>query len=200
MKTSPIQNLIQQFQKMPTIGAKTAERLAYYIINSQKNEVDKLIQSITQVKEIIKYCEICFNVSESAVCSICNNKARNNKSICIVEHPQDIVSIEKTNCYTGLYHVLHGVLSPMDGIGPKDIKIGELIHRIKNNENTIQEVIIATNPTANGEATAVYIKKTLQNQTNVKITRIGFGLAIGSDISYSDKSTLLKSFLTRTEL
>ena len=193
---SIVQKLIDQFTKMPSIGTKTAERMAYYIIKTSEKNIENLINSIKSVRENIKTCQICNNVADGTECSICKDKTRDQTIICVVEQPQDLICIEKSEAYKGLYHVLLGTLSPLDGIGPKDIQIGSLINRVKNSTTPLKEIILATNPNSNGEATALYITKSLKD-LNIKISRIGFGISIGSDISYTDKTTILKSMQYR---
>jgi recombination protein RecR len=197
METFCIQNLIQQFQKMPSIGSRTAERLAYYMVKSSKKEINTFVRAINAVKSNIHTCLECNNFCENDVCEICKDKkTRDLRTLCVVEQPYDIMSIEKTKTHKGLYHVLLGVLSPLDGIGPNDIKIGHLLKRLKDSKSKIKEVIIATNPNANGESTAAYLIKAIA-PLKIKVSRIGFGVAVGSDLSYTDKSTLLRAFEAR---
>lgn len=197
MHTKSLQKLIELFSKMPTIGTRTAERLAYYITKTKEEEVNQLIKAIQDVKSNITFCSCCNNITEQELCPICKDTNRDHSIICVVEHPQDIESIERMQSYHGIYHVLGGLLSPLDSIGPADIKLKELANRIS--KENIKEVIIATNPNPNGESTALYITKLLK-QTHVKISRIGFGMAIGSDLAYVDKSTIERAFAGRTAI
>lgn len=193
----PIARLINEFSKLPGIGKKTAERLAYYIIETEKSEAMKLSAAIKETKEKINFCERCFNLSENKLCEICQDKKRETNVICVVERPKDIHSIERTKEYNGLFHVLHGHISPMDGIGPDDIKLKELIERVR--DNAIDEVIVATNPNVEGEATSMYISKLLKF-SDVKVTRLAHGIPIGGNLEYADEMTLSKAFEGRVEI
>ncbi|MFS8540535.1 MAG: recombination mediator RecR, partial [Tissierellales bacterium] len=175
----PIANLIEQLSKLPGIGKKTAQRLAFYILEMDNVEVEKLAYSIKEAKEKIHYCKICCNLTDEAICSICSDSKRDRSIICVVEGAKDVVAMEKTREYKGLYHVLHGVISPMENVGPNDIKIKELLDRLK--DGNVEEVIIATNPTVEGEATALYIAKLLK-PLGLKITRIAYGIPVGGDL------------------
>lgn len=191
----PLSKLIKSLTKLQGIGEKTATRLAYQIARWEKGDAIGLADAISDLKNKVTYCADCFNLVESDFCPICTNSNRNKSTVCVVEEPQDAQAIEKTGSYNGLYHVLHGALSPLDGIGPDEIKSAELIARLK--KNNITELIIATNPTTTGEATALYIAK-LAKPLNIKITRIAFGIPFGGDIEYIDKSTLARSIQTRS--
>jgi recombination protein RecR len=192
-----IRQVIRQFSKLPGIGEKTAERLAMYILRSSRNDAEQLARSISELKDKIRLCSICFSLSESENCSICTNPSRDNRVICVVEQPADMVSIEKSGAYNGKYHVLQGALSPMDGIGPDAIRIKELIARIA--EGNIQEIILATGTHVEGEATASYLLGLLE-KFPVKVTRIASGVPIGGDLKYIDQVTLKRAMETRYAL
>lgn len=195
MYSAVIDELIESFERLPGIGHKSAERIAFYLLEQMSNEdAEKMAGSIIKAKANIKLCECCQNLTDESPCAICSSHKRDRTVICVVEGPEDVSAIENTHEYNGLYHVLHGVLSPMDGIGPDDIKINELLLRLANNE--VKEVILATNPTVNGTATAVYISKLLAS-FEVKVTRIAHGIPIGSDIEYADKITIIKAMESR---
>lgn len=191
-----IEKLIESFEKLPSIGHKTAARLAFYILNSSEEETNEFINSIKNAKTNLKYCSKCYNISDTDPCIICSNPKRDENTICVVEDVRDIIAIEKTHEYKGVYHVLHGSISPMNGIGPDDIKIKELLERITPET---KEVILATNPRVEGEATAMYISKLLK-PLGVKITRIAHGIPIGGDLEYTDEITLSKALEGRREL
>ena len=192
-----IEKLIESFEKLPSIGNKTAVRLAFHILNASKEETDSFIKSIQDAKKNLKFCSKCYNISDNDPCDICSNAKRDQTKICVVEDVKDVVAIEKINEYKGLYHVLHGSISPMDGIGPDDIKIKELLARLM--DGTVKEVILATNPKVEGEATAMYISK-LVKPMGVKATRLAHGIPIGGDLEYTDEFTLGKALEGRTEL
>ncbi len=193
----PLEILIEQFAKLPGIGKKTATRLAFHILNSSKEEAVSFAKAITDAKEQVKLCKICQNITDSETCALCESSKRDNSVICVTESPKDVISIEKTNEYHGLYHVLHGAISPMDNIGPNDIKIPELLERLKN--DTVKEVIMATNPTIEGEATAMYIAKLIK-PFGIKVTRIAHGIPVGGDLEYADEITLTKAMEGRREM
>lgn len=193
----PIARLISELSKLPGIGNKTAQRLAFYIINMPDEQVGQLASAIAEVKNKIRYCSICQNITDVNPCRICTNPQRDPSIICVVEDPRDVIAMEKTRDFRGLYHVLHGVISPMNGIGPDDIKIKELIARVS--DDTIKEVILATNPDVEGEATAVYISKLLKPM-GIKVTRIAHGLPVGGDLEYADEVTLSKALEGRREM
>lgn len=198
MEFSPtISKLIDEFAKFPGIGKKTAERLAFYVIQGNNKDVQQFLNSVVEAKKNLKICSKCFNISDTDPCHICTDEKRNQKLICVVEDVKDIIRIEKTNEYNGIYHVLQGTLSPMNGIGPDDIKIKELV--VKVMENQAEEVIIATNPKIEGEATAIYISKLLKD-LKVKVTRIAHGIPVGGDIEYVDEVTLLRALEGRREI
>lgn len=195
MYSAVIEELIEKFERLPGIGHKSAERIAFYILERMSaEEAEHMASSIIKAKKSIRLCESCQNLTDQSPCPVCSSPKRDKKLICVVESPEDVSAIENTHEYNGLYHVLHGALSPMDGIGPDDIKINELLLRFADNE--VEEVILATNPTVNGTATAVYISKLLA-PFDVKVTRIAHGIPIGSDIEYADKITIVKALESR---
>lgn len=194
---APIAKLIDELAKLPGVGNKTAQRLAFYILNMSAEEVEQLSSSITNAKRNIKYCKVCCNITDSEVCNICSNVKRDCSLICVVEDPKDVVAMEKTREYKGLYHVLNGAISPMEGIGPEDIRIKELIRRVADNE--VKEIILATNPNIEGEATAMYISRLLK-PAGVKVTRIAHGVPVGGDLEYADEVTLMKALEGRREI
>lgn len=185
-----LQRLIEEFRKMPSVGLKSAERFAYYVLGLDGKAVKSLTDAITDAHEKIHTCSVCCNLTEDEKCSICNNPKRDASTICVVENPRDISAFERTHEYRGVYHVLHGVMSPMNGIGPNDIRIKELVSRLS--DDTVNEVIMATNPTAEGEATAVYISKLLKPM-GIKVTRLAYGMPVGSDLEYADEVTLSRA-------
>ena len=198
MHSAAIEKLIESFAQLPGIGRKSAERIAFYILDSMnKEEAARMAESIVEAKNKIQFCPICQNLTDVAPCHICSSDARDKSVICVVEDAKDVAAIEKTNEYRGEYHVLHGTLSPMDGITPDDIKIKELLLRIS--DNNIKEVIMATNPTVNGTATAVYIAKLLQPM-GVNVTRIAHGIPVGGDLEYADEITLIKALEGRQKM
>ncbi len=195
--SASIEKLIEEFEKLPSIGHKTAVRLAFYVLNMSEEDVNKFANTIVEAKNKLKYCSICGNITDEDPCIICSNTKRNKEIVCVVEDVRDIIPIEKTHEYTGVYHVLHGVISPMNGVGPNDIKLKELITRIGSGE--IKELILATNPNVEGEATAMYISK-LVKPFNIKTTRIAHGIPIGGDLEYTDEVTLAKAIENRIEI
>ncbi|MBR4173344.1 MAG: recombination protein RecR [Clostridia bacterium] len=198
MYSPTIESLIEQFAQFPGVGRKSAERMAFYVLDMMSEEdAKKMAEIILCAKKSIKFCEICQNLTDSSPCHICGSPKRDRSVICVVETPKDVSAIEKTGQYNGLYHVLHGAISPIDNISPDDIRIKELLLRLANGET--EEVIMATNPTVNGTATAVYIQKLLK-PFNVKVTRIAHGIPMGADIEYADEVTLSKALEARTEM
>lgn len=193
----PIADLIEEFNKLPGIGPKTAQRLAFHILNAKKRDANNLARAIVEAKEKVRYCSVCSNLTEEDPCYICQSHKRNTSIICVVEEPRDVVAIEKTSEFHGKYHVLHGAISPMDGIGPDDLKIKELLNRIQ--EEKVEEVVLATNPNIEGEATAMYIAK-LVKPLGVRSTRIAHGLPIGGDLEYADQMTIQKAIEGRREI
>ncbi len=192
-----IEKLIESFEKLPSIGHKTATRLAFYMLDLDEKDTTDFINSIVDAKTKLKFCSKCFNISDTDPCIICSNPKRDPSIICVVEDVRDIVAMERTHEFNGVYHVLHGTISPMNGIGPEDIKIKELLNRIS--EGNIKEVIIATNPRVEGEATSMYISKLLK-PFGVKVTRIAHGIPVGGDLEYTDEVTLTKALEGRREL
>lgn len=195
--TSSFSKLIDVFRKMPGIGHKSAVRMAYYILSLSDSEVDGIITAILDAKEKIRYCSVCQNMTESDPCEICSNTKRNHSVICVVEQPKDVIALEKTREYYGVYHVLHGAISPMDGITPDDLKIKELLSRVA--QGGVDEVIMANSPSIEGEATAMYISKLIR-PFGVKVTRIAYGLPVGGDLEYADQITLVKAIEGRHEI
>ncbi len=194
---TPLQNLIEEFEKLPGIGSKTARRLAYHIVNLPKEKTDRFAKAIIEAKAKIKYCSVCQNFSEDELCPLCMSEQRDRSVICVVESPKDVLQMEKTNEFKGLYHVLHGAISPMENIGPDDIKIKELMGRIATGE--VKEIIMATNPNLEGETTAMYISK-LAKPFGVKVTRIAHGIPVGGELEFADEVTLSKALQWRVEL
>lgn len=192
-----LEMLIYAFSKLPGIGKKTAFRLAMHVIESDVQDSMQFAHAIVNAKKKMKLCQTCFNFCEGEVCDICKDKKRNPKIICVVESAKELYAIEKTQDYRGRYHVLHGAISPMDGIGPSDLRIRELLLRLQKEE--IEEIILATNPTVEGEATAVYISKLVQ-PTNILVTRLAHGVPIGSDLEYADEVTLARALEGRRKL
>jgi len=194
-----IQDLIDSFEKLPGIGSKTAQRLTFYLLHVPQGELDNFSNSIQKLKKGTIICSICFSVDEVNPCSICSNSGRDKSTVCVVEEPLDVLALEKNGRYKGVYHVLHGKIDPLNNIGPDEIYIKQLLDRVNDGES-IKEIILATNPTMEGEATAMYIAKQLKSQnSNVKITRIGRGLPTGADIEYADELTLQRAMEGRSE-
>ena len=192
-----IEKLIEAFEKLPSIGSKTAARLAFHILNASEEETKEFVNAIMDAKKNVKYCSQCFNITDNDPCNICSNVNRDHSVICVVEDVRDVVAMERTHEFKGVYHVLHGSISPMNGIGPDDIKIKELLARLMNGE--VKEIILATNPRVEGEATAMYISK-LVKPLGVKVTRIAHGIPVGGDLEYTDEVTLSKALEGRREL
>lgn len=190
-----VQNLIEAFERLPGIGPKTAQRLTFYLLNSPREEAQALADAAIQMKDKTKLCSICFNIGEEDPCNICLDESRDKSTVMIVENPLDVLALEKAN-YKGLYHVLHGVISPLENIGPDEIHIREILKRLKDGK--IKEIILATNPTMEGEATAMYIQR-LISPLGVQVTRIARGLPVGSDLEYADETTLSRALEGRKE-
>ncbi|TDP49817.1 recombination mediator RecR [Aminicella lysinilytica] len=194
----PLGRLVGELSKLPGIGMKTAQRLAFHILSLTDEEAESLSSAITEAKHAMKYCSVCGNLTDRDPCAICSDQGRRHDVICVVESPQDVMAMERIKEYNGQYHVLNGVISPMDGIGPEDINLRQLIVRLQQNSE-IQEVILATNPNIEGEATAMYIARLLK-PSGIKVTRIAHGLPVGGDLEYADEVTLLKAVEGRTVL
>jgi recombination protein RecR len=194
---APLARLIHEFYKLPGIGPKSAQRLAYYILRQPAIEAQSLAAAILEVKERVTFCTVCQNVTETDPCRICSDPGRDRTVICVVEEPLDILAIERTQSYNGLHHVLHGAISPMDGVGPEDLKIAELLHRLRSGEVT--EIILATNPNLEGEATAMYLGR-LIGPLGVRVTRLARGLPVGGDLEYADDVTLTRALEGRQEI
>jgi len=195
--TKSMRKLIEEFSKMPGIGPKTAERLAFYVLKTDRDTAKALSDAITRIKTTTRFCSLCNNLSEHELCDICRDATRDRSVICVVEDPNDIASIEKTGAFRGMYHVLLGALSPLDGIGPGDLKIEELIGRLK--KGGIQEVIVATNPDTEGEATALYLIRLLKPMA-ARVTRIASGVPMGSSLEYIDQASLMKAMEGRHQV
>lgn len=189
-----VQKAVDELSKLPGIGKKSAQRLVFYLMKLPKTEVESLTDALIEIKDKATYCSICFNITEEDPCPICSNNNRDRKTICVVEEARDVVALEKTGEYRGLYHVLGGALSPLDGIGPDDLKVKELMTRLKDE---VQEIIIATNPNTEGEATAIYLSRLIKN-LDIRITRIARGIPMGTDLEYADEITLTRAIEGRT--
>ena len=196
MQPGPINRLITELSRLPGIGQRSAQRLAFHILRADDEEANALADSIREVKEKVGLCEVCFNLSEGPRCAICSDERRDREVICVVEEPADVIPIERTHEYRGLYHVLGGALSPIDGIDPEDLRIGELIDRVR--EGDVREVVIATNPTTTGEATAHHIAERLRGDATV--TRLASGLPVGADLEHADEVTLGRALSGRRSL
>lgn len=189
-----IQNLIDEFSRLPGIGPKTAERLAIHLLHSPHSRIKDLGDSVLNMKDGVEFCTQCWHLADDPLCAICRDEARNRSVICVVEHVLDVVAIEKSRAFSGLYHVLHGVLSPMDGIGPEDLKLYDLEKRVK--EGGVREIVIAVNPSIEGETTAMYMIKMLKPY-DVRVTRIARGLPVGGELGYADESTISRAITGR---
>lgn len=187
---APIKRLIQELGRFPGIGEKTASRLANYILRASSEDARRLAESILEVKEKIKFCSVCFNLAEDELCDVCRDASREQDLICVVEDPDSLIAVEESGCFRGTYHVLHGVLAPLDGIGPDQLRIKELMARLES--GSVREIILATNPSIQGESTALLITRLVKDKP-VKLTRIAFGVPVGGDLKYTDKMTLVKA-------
>ena len=192
----PLIRLIEELQRLPGIGPKGAQRLAFYILRTPREQADRLVDAVRDVKERVTYCSVCNNITDADPCAFCSNGARNHNVICVVEEPQNVTAIERTREFKGVYHVLMGALSPLQGIGPDDLKIKGLLTRLQNG---VSEVILATNPNVDGEATAIYLARLLK-PLGVKVTRIAMGVPVGSDLDYADEVTMHKAIEGRREV
>lgn len=198
MLPKSVQNLIDEFSRLPGVGPKTAARLAFYLLSKPKTDVENLGQAVLDLSKNLTYCKDCFNISEKEYCRVCEDENREKAVVAVVEEPLDVIALEKSMGFVGVYHVLGGSISPIDGIGPEDLRIGQLINRLK--DGTIVEVILATNPDLEGEATASYIKEKIdQLGGNIRVTRIARGLPVGGDLEYADEVTLKRSLEGRRE-
>ena len=196
-----IQNLIESFEKLPGVGPKTAQRLTFYLLHVPQGELEIFSSAVQNLKKGTIICSVCFSVDETDPCSICSDSMRNKSIVCVVEQPLDVLALEKNGKYKGLYHVLHGKIDPLNNVGPDEIYIKQLLDRIANRESQIAEVILATNPTMEGEATAMYISKQLKAQSSkLKITRLGMGMPTGADLDYADEATLTQAIEGRREV
>lgn len=193
----PLANLIRELSKLPGIGGKTAQRLAFHILSVNEKDANSLADAIVVAKKSMKFCSVCGNLTDVDPCYICTDKSRDKNLICVVEQPRDVVAMERMKEYKGLYHILHGAISPIDGIGPEDINLKELILRLQKEDVT--EIILATNPTIEGEATAMYIARLIK-PAGIKVTRIAHGIPVGGDLEYTDEVTLSKAIEGRVEL
>lgn len=198
MYSEAIKKLIGEFEKLPSIGHKTAIRLTFYILESDESAAKNMAEALIEAKQKVRFCTKCFNLAENDLCDICANSKRDLSTICVVENVKDVVAMEKTHEYKGLYHVLHGAISPMNNITANDIKIKELISRLS--DDSVHEVILATNPTIEGEATAMYISRIIKTIPNVKVSRIAHGIPVGGDLEYTDEITLIKAMENRREM
>ena len=194
---APLQRLIDELGKLPTIGPKTAQRLAFYMLSMSQPDAEALAEAILEAKRLIRYCSICGNITDVDPCAICADERRNHAVICVVEDPRDIAAMERTREFSGVYHVLQGAISPLDGIGPDDLRIAELLRRVA--DGTVEEVIVATNPRVEGEATALYLSRVLK-PLGVRVTRIAHGLPVGGDLEYADEVTLARALEGRREI
>ena len=194
---NPLDVLTEQFRKLPGIGKKSAQRIAFHVLRMTDGQAEEFLKAINDARKVIHLCPICQNLTDGDICSICGNEKRDKSVICVVSSPQDVISIEKTNEYRGVYHVLHGVLSSIDHIGPKDLKVSELLERMDG--DTVREVIVATAPTVEGDATAIFLANLLK-PLGVSVTRLAFGIPVGGDIEYADEITLSRSLENRREM
>lgn len=198
MYSDSVKKLIGEFEKLPGIGHKTAVRLAFYILESDTEVAKTMSEALLEAKQKVRFCSTCYNLSEADKCEICGNSKRDTSVICVVENVKDVVAMEKTHEYKGLYHVLHGAISPMNNISAQDIKIKELVSRLS--DENVKEVILATNPTIEGEATAMYISRIIKTIPGIKVSRIAHGIPVGGDLEYTDEITLIKAMENRREM
>lgn len=195
--TPSLEKLIDQFAALPSVGRKSAQRLAFHILSMSDEEAEKFTETILNARSSIHRCEICCDLTDGEICPVCASKERDRSVICVVEDPRDVIAIEKTHEYNGLYHVLHGVISPMNGIDPEDICIKELIMRFQ--DDSVKEIIMATNPTVEGEATSMYISRLIK-PLGIKVSRLAYGVPVGADLEYADEFTLIRAIEGRKEL
>jgi recombination protein RecR len=200
----PVQRLVSELSKLPGVGNRTAQRLAFHLLRASPEDATALAEAIVEVKERIRLCEVCFNLTDETRCRICQDSRRDHALVCVVEEPSDVIPMERTHEYHGVYHVLGGALSPIDGVDPEDLKIAELLGRVEEGDGegaAVREVVLATNPTTTGEATALHIAEELRRRSpEVKVTRLASGLPVGSDLEYADEVTLGKAFAGRRAL
>ncbi len=194
---APLETLIEQFEKLPGIGHKSAQRLAYHILGISREEAEKFAHAIMDAHEKIHYCKVCCNLTDEELCPVCRNNSRDKSIICVVEDPRDVFALERTNEFNATYHVLHGVISPLSGVGPDQLHIKELLARVGDGQ--VKEVIMATNPTVEGEATAMYISRLLKPM-GIRVTRLAYGIPVGGDLEYADEVTLSRAIEGRREL
>jgi recombination protein RecR len=194
---APLERLIEQLCKLPGIGPKSASRLAFHLLSVPRSDAVELARAIVELKDKVRFCSICFNISEGEVCSICSDSRRDDSLLCVVEEPRDVTAVERTGRFRGRYHVLGGAISPIDGVGPEELRFEELVRRLRAGE--VSEVIVATNPNAEGEATALYLAQLIR-PLGIKVTRIASGLPVGGDLEYADEITLGRAMEGRTEL
>ena len=195
-RPDPLTRLIEQLQRLPGIGAKSAARLAFHVLKTPREEIERLVEAMREVKDRVTYCSVCSNITDADPCFYCTSPGRDQRLICVVEEPENVTAIEKTRDFKGLYHVLMGALSPLHGVGPDDLKIRELLGRVGNG---VEEVILATNPNVEGEATAIYLAKLLK-PLGIRVTRIAMGVPVGSDLEYADEVTMHKAMEGRREM
>ena len=193
----PLERLVDQFESLPGIGHKSAQRIAYHVLNMSREEAQRFAQAITDAHENIHYCSVCCNLTDSDLCPICRSDNRDKSIICVVEDPRDVFALERTNEFNATYHVLHGAISPLGGVGPDQLKIKELLKRV--GDGAVKEVIMATNPTVDGEATAMYISRLLK-PLGIRVTRLAYGIPVGGDLEYADEVTLSRAIEGRQEL
>lgn len=195
----PLARLIEEFEKLPGIGSKSAQRLAFYILKQSEKSVKAFSDALIDAKEQVKFCSICSNLTSDEICSFCKDDRRTLDEICVVAEPKDLIALERTKEFRGRYHILQGLISPMDGIGPDKLKIKELLNRLSPDNNLIKEIILAISPTVEGEATTLYLSRLIK-PLNIKVTRIAFGLPVGGDLEYADTLTLAKALEGRKEI
>ncbi len=193
----PLERLVDKFESLPGIGHKSAQRIAYYVLNMNKEDAEAFSKAITDAHESIHYCSVCCNLTDSDLCPVCRSDNRDKSIICVVEDPRDVFALERTNEFNATYHVLHGAISPLGGVGPDQLRIKELLKRVQSAE--VQEVIMATNPTVEGEATAMYISRLLK-PLGIRVTRLAYGIPVGGDLEYADEVTLSRAIEGRQEL
>lgn len=196
---APVTKLIDEFSRLPGIGPKTASRLTFYLLRNPADRARSLAEALAELHEKVLFCSRCFNIAESDPCPVCSDENRDRALICVVEEPLDVLAIERTRDFHGLYHVLHGVIAPTEGIGPEDLKISELVQRVQQSETNIREIIVATNPNLEGEATAMYISRQFEGAP-VRLTRLARGLPVGGDLEYADEITLSRALSGRSEI